>query len=289
MKYVLIEIRKSLCNTFFLFSVICMSLFSLMSASYVIYTYNININHIFPTQIQNGVNELYPIWNFFQNWVGAERISMAGTVFYTLMPLFCSFPAGLSFYKERKSGYVRVISCRTGRLSYFISKVFGVFLSGFLIVFISLLANVFIVSAFIPTTSPQVNYNFYTYVTFGDLWADLFFSSPWLYVFLYVLLDSIVGGLYSILTLSISFITRFSIVAALFPFLLVLSLEYLSKALSNINSSGFLNCEISPLEWVRASHFYLPVNWTAVVAQIVLAIIFSACIIIVKGIKNEIY
>ena len=177
MNCVKIEIRKAVGNLFFWISLACLMLFSLFSASFVIQNYLLAREYLFPEQIRKGINEFYPIWNFYQNWIGAERISMASSLFFTLLPVFAVLPAALSFQKERRTGYLRVAVFRTGKRQYVLAKSVAVFLSGFLVAFLPLIANVLLVSAFIPTTIPQVNYNFYTYVSFGELWADLFFSS----------------------------------------------------------------------------------------------------------------
>lgn len=286
-----VEVKKSITNAFFTVSIICMSLFSLLSASYVIQNYNTAREYLFPRQIEEGINEFFPIWNFYQNWVGAERISIASALFFTLLPIFAVLPAALSFQKEKKTGYLRVVMFRTGKLRYVISKSFGVFLSGFLVAFLPLVINVLTVSAFIPTTIPHVNYNFYTYVPFGGLWADLFFSVPWLYVLLYILLDSLTAGLLALAGFAISFFISYGVVAGLLPFFLCLVLDYISKALAGMDSSGtgWFRFEISPLEWMRASQTGLSVCGLVVAAELLLLGIFSLSVIFGRGIHDEIF
>lgn len=286
-----IEIKKSIRSIRFAVSLGCMILFAVFSASYVIQNYILARDYVFPEQIEKGINDFYPIWNFFQNWIGAERLSVASSLFYTLMPVFAILPGALSFQREKKSGYLRVAMFRTGKWMYVLSKAIGVFLSGFFIVFVPLLVNTLIVSAFIPNTTPHVNYNFYIYVAFGDLWADLLFSVPWLYVALYTLLGAVMGGVLALFEFTVSFFTRHSIVAGLVPFFLCMSLDYISKIFVGLNTSysGNLIFEISPLGLIRASHSGFPVNGWIVTSELVFLSSFSLLLIFSRGIKDEIF
>lgn len=291
MNCVKIEIRKAVGNLFFWISLACLMLFSLFSASFVIQNYLLAREYLFPEQIRKGINEFYPIWNFYQNWIGAERISMASSLFFTLLPVFAVLPAALSFQKERRTDYLRVAVFRTGKRQYVLAKSVAVFLSGFLVAFLPLIANVLLVSAFIPTTIPQVNYNFYTYVSFGELWADLFFFKPWIYVGLYVLLDSLFAGLLALMGFAFSFFIRYGIVASLTPFFLCMAVDYAVKVLDSIGSTveNSFSFELSPFGWMRASHIGLPVYGWVVAAELLLFTIFSLSVIFLRGSRDELY
>ena len=178
-KMIKLELKKAFTTPWFYLSLAVLMLCALMSTVYSIDSYqNIRING-FPHYFENGkmtVNEYYATWNCYQKWIGSELVSLASTLFFTLLPVCAVLPYASAFHQERKVGYLRVMLPQCGKKSYFLAKTMAVFLTGAAVVILPLVVNFLAVSAFIPATAPQVNYNFYNYVLFGDLWADLFFK-----------------------------------------------------------------------------------------------------------------
>ncbi len=288
-KTVKLELKKAFANPWFFLSLAVLLLFALMSTVYSIDSYLNILHNGFPHYFENGkmaVNEYYATWNCYQKWIGAELVSLASTLFFTLLPICTVLPYATSFHQERKAGYLRVIIPQCGRKPYFLAKILAVFLTGNVVVIFPMIVNFLAVSAFIPITAPQVNYIFYNYVLFGDLWANLFFNQPLLYVGLYILLDGIFGGLLALFAFSLSFLIHNRVVILVLPLLLLLGLDYFSVMVTGFWQGTPMT--ISLLDLLRAAHDATAKGWVIALEGGILTV-FSGVVIWFRGVRNEIY
>lgn len=288
-KTVKLELKKAFSNPWFFLSLALLLLCALMSTAYSIDSYQNILRNGFPHYFENGkmtVNEYYATWNCYQKWIGSELVSLASTLFFTLLPVCAVLPYASAFHQERKAGYLRVVVPQCGRKPYFIAKTLAVFLTGAVVVILPLVVNFLAVSAFVPATAPQVNYSFYNYVLFGDLWADLFFDQPLLYVLLYILLDGLFGGLLALFAFALSFLIPNRVVILVLPLLLLLGLDYLSTMAAGFWSSTPMT--ISLLDLLRAAHDATAKGWVVALEAGILAV-FSGAIIWLRGVRSEVY
>lgn len=288
-KIIKLELRKAFTTPWFFVSLAVLLLCALMSTVYNIDNYLGILHDGFPHYFENGkmtVNEYYATWNCYQKWIGSELVSLASTLFFTLLPVCAVLPYASAFHQERKAGYLRVILPQCGKKPYFLAKTLAVFLTGTVVVIVPLVLNFLTVSAFIPTTAPQVNYNFYSYVLFGDLWADLFFNQPLMYVILYILLDGLFGGLLALFAFALSFLIRNRVVILVLPLLLLLGLDYFSTMAAGFWSSTPMT--ISLLDLLRAAHDATAKGWVVVLEGGILAL-FSGLVIWLRGVRSEVY
>ena len=288
-KMIKLELKKAFTTPWFYLSLAVLMLCALMSTVYSIDSYqNIRING-FPHYFENGkmtVNEYYATWNCYQKWIGSELVSLASTLFFTLLPVCAVLPYASAFHQERKVGYLRVMLPQCGKKSYFLAKTMAVFLTGAAVVILPLVVNFLAVSAFIPATAPQVNYNFYNYVLFGDLWADLFFNQPLLYVAVYILLDSLFGGLLGLFAFALSFLIRNRVVILVLPLLFLLGLDYFSTLVAGFWASTPMT--ISLLDLLRAAQDATAKGWVVALEGGILAV-FSGLVIWLRGVRSEVY
>lgn len=288
-KMIKLELRKAFTAPWFFLSLAVLLLCSLMSTVYNIDSYLGILRDGFPHYFENGkmtVNEYYATWNCYQKWIGSELVSLASTLFFTLLSVCAVLPYASAFHQERKAGYLRVMLSQCGRKPYFLAKTLAVFLTGAVVVIVPLALNFLAVSAFIPATAPQVNYNFYSYVLFGDLWADLFFNQPLLYVVLYILLDGLFGGLLALFAFALSFLVRNRVVILVLPLLLLLGLDYFSTMAEGFWSSTPMT--ISLLNLLRAAHDATAKGWVVALEGGILAV-FSGLVIWLRGVRSEVY
>lgn len=129
--------------------------------------------------MENGkylYNPDFPLFSFFNAWVGGETTTVAYTLFFTIMPVCTAIPFAWSYHNESKNSYIINVATRINIRKYFIAKAIAVFVSGALVVFLAFALNILIVSAFIPYCQPWAGYNFYNLVYFDTMWSDLFFQ-----------------------------------------------------------------------------------------------------------------
>lgn len=150
-------------------------------------------------------------------FTGGTDLGMITPVYYFLLPLLVSLPFADSCYTDRKNNTIYPILTKTGINSYYYSKMITVFISGVLVIFIPLFIQFCINLAVFPLQSTkegiygfganQTNYywNLYDDTNF-IMFKDLFYSGRLtLYVFMFLLIQSFVGGLLAVITYQLSF------------------------------------------------------------------------------------
>ncbi|MDD5796502.1 MAG: hypothetical protein PUD24_06175 [Oscillospiraceae bacterium] len=286
-KQLKIELKKAIFSPYFLFGFGLLTLFAVLSAIYILgkngsYTDSIKADAAY------AYNPDLPLFSFFSSWIGSERMSLAYTLFFNLMPIGAALPFAWSFCSERKSGYIKNIVIRDNKKNYYTAKTMAIFVSGMLVVLIPLLINIFIVSSKMPLYKPFAGYNFYNCVYFGDLFADFYYSYPGLYVSFYIALNTIYGGLFALLGAAFSFYISNIFSAVLFPFVTMLILAYIEHALQGYLFAGNI-VELIPTQFLHASTLYANSSGIVVAAVAIAMSAFSFFTIYFKGVKNEIY
>ena len=87
-KTVKLELKKAFRSPWFFLSLAVLLLCALMSTVYSIDSYQNILRNGFPHYFENGkmtVNEYYATWNCYQKWIGSELVSLASTLFFTLL------------------------------------------------------------------------------------------------------------------------------------------------------------------------------------------------------------
>ena len=104
-----LELKKALKNRFFVLSVSIMTLFAVLSAVYMYQNNSAVLYGIVGERFaENGKlidNPMLSLLGFYNAWVGGENLSLAYSVFYTLLPVAAALPYAWSFFLERKTGY----------------------------------------------------------------------------------------------------------------------------------------------------------------------------------------
>lgn len=241
----------------------------LLSFSLVIYhtVTKAEIYNSFYTAYKTGAvqgNPMITAVSLFCNWLGADVTSFAASVFFFLLPIIAVMPYGWSLAGEIKSGYTKNIISRIPRKVYFFSKYLASFVSGALAVMIPLLLSFLLVSLFLPALHME---NIYPYGAIGEksMWAELYYSNPFLYSMMYILLDGVFAGLIACISTVLAFFTRSRVSVVLMPFFLMLFLDY-------IDINVLPGWELSPVKFLQA----LPVvNERNGVIDLVFFLIFS--------------
>lgn len=285
------ELNKAIFSKFFAFGLALLLFMALFSAFYMIeIRSSYNPNDIEAYYMQDGkftTNPDVSLYGFYNSWIGGEELSLAYSLFFTLLPVGAALPFGWSYYAERKSGYLKNIATRIDKKQYFACKAIAAFVSGTLVVLIPLLANILLVSAFVPMAEPFVGYTFYNHVHFGSLWADLLFTHPALYTALYVLLDGLYGGIFALLSFACAFFVNNVFLVAFLPFLSMLALGYMQGLLY----AGFpdvIQLECIPTQFL---HSRSQLQTTAPIVALVTIVLlgFALLTIAIRGRKDEIF
>lgn len=284
------ELKKAFATKKFLLGTVLLLTFSLLSAVYMIQSWaGYNPEQLVETCVRDGEftrNPDLPLFGFYKAWVGGDGLSLAASLFYTLLPVAAALPFGWSYYVEQKNGYLKNIYSRVDKKIYLAGKTIAVFLSGAAVVAVCLSVNILLVLAKIPLISPSAWYNLYNQVKFGTLWADLYYSVPGLYVLLYSLLTVHYGGIFALLSFAAGCWFR-NVFAVLFsPFLLMMIAGYMETVIQGRIDSQ-IPIEIVPTQFLHPeSAHYLIIAWAVSLVTAVL-IAVSLLTIYFRGVRNE--
>ena len=293
-----IELKKAICSKFFVLGLSLLLIFVIYSAIFMIenrVTYNPDgiLQYYTDESGKFDVNPDLPIFSFYNSWIGGEVLSLGQPLFYNLLPIAAAIPFAWSYHTERKSGYLKNIASRTDKKKYFIAKTIAVFTSGALVVLIPLIANIILVSAFVPAIDPFAGYTFYNYRYIGEMWVDLYFNCPALYLALYVMLDAIYGGIYALLSFATAFYIK-NILAVLFvPYFLVMAVGYLQSVInSNLQSSAkgfYVQYEFNPSVYLHSLMYGGHRLWFVIWGIALALLLFSIATIFIRGFNDEIF
>lgn len=286
------ELKKAIFSKYFLFGLALVMLFTVLSGVYMIECNGqYNPEGAIDYAMENGKWRTNPdlhLFSFYNSWVGGEQMSLAQTLFFILLPVGAALPFAWSFYTERKCGYLKNIACRTNKEHYYYAKIIAVFVTGVIVVFLALVVNVMLVSAFMPMIDPYVGYNFYNHLYFGNMWVDLFYTHPFVYTILYMLLESMYGGIFALLSFVVTFYIN-NLFAVLFtPFLSMLAFGYIEGLIYG------KYYDLNMVEFVATKFIHSRTGtgqtiWWAVLIVTVVLLGFSLLTIIIRGKKDEVF
>lgn len=281
-----IEINKAFRNKFLYLSIAIGLVFVFMSAGERLYTHFTSMEALQQASEQQGMsyNSMVAASNLYNNWIGGESITLASTLFYTLLPLLAIMPYGWSYAFEKQSGYIKTVIPKTGKKNYFLAKNVATFLSGGVAICIPLLTSLFFIALFIPAVSPDVIYNMYYPMRHGTLWANLFYTHPLVFSLLYIGVDFVFAGLFACLPISAAFLFSNRYSAMLIPYFFVLLCHSLRNFLRYISY-----VEISPLYILHPTVVSNYVKGGVVVFWLVFFFLLTFPLAFIRGTKNEIY
>lgn len=279
------ELAKALKNKYFIITLIIASVICVLGAINRINEYNIMLDYIKADKAAHGgeifKNPYLPADSLFTYWIGGEYTSLYFSLYYLLVPLFAAFPYGWSYFMERKKGYIKNVFTRIDKKNYFLSKYIAVFVAGGLAVVLPLLLNFLLTSCFIPARTPDVLYDTYTGVGFLQMWSSLYYTHPFIYVGLYMLLSFVFGGLIAALCLAIAFFIRNRVAVLLLPFFLMLGLNF-----ANTYSNTW---ELSPLNFLHPASVVNITNGWIVLIEGILLFVISFGVTMWRGQKDDVF
>ena len=218
-----IELKKGLKNKFFVISLIIGLVIALWG---FLYNYYLHVDHV---ELMNSLMQQDPnfIKNFvaestvFNSWIGGEAFSLASVLYFFVFPLLIAIPYGWSYAEEKSNGYVKTVVVKSGKKQYFLAKYITVFVTGGLAMVIPLVINFLLTMLVIPSITPLPEY-LTSYGIVGDsLMSILYYTKPFLYVFIYLVVDFFYCGLLACIGLTASSFIKQKWVVVIIPFFLL--------------------------------------------------------------------
>lgn len=141
-----------------------------------------------------------------------NRLDTFGLFYLFLFPFFVSLAYSDCYFSEKQYGCAKIMVTQEGRRNYYSKQALTVFLSGVLIILIPSVIEKLVFMTAIPLDSIKITpgYPLDPYVNFRliSFWKPLFYNHPYFYFFLYDFITAFFGGMFALLSYSLSLHTR---------------------------------------------------------------------------------
>ena len=121
----------------------------------------------------------------FARWIGGEFHTLAGQLFYILLPLICALPFQSRYFLDKRDGYIKSLSLYASKRDLFFAYYIANYIVSFSVAVIPLLLNLLSSAMLYPSLKPQPLLSFLP-SNQNALMVDLFYSNPWAYFLLYI-------------------------------------------------------------------------------------------------------
>lgn len=213
------------------------------------YTQFYNMNKV-AELYENGKHYPFVLSRF---WIGGDLASVYNKIYYLLLPIFAVLPFSVTYYIEMCTGYIKNICTRIKKKHYIFAKYIVAFIGGGLGVSIPLLFNLW-TSALYSVNYPQAVALMITPIGNKSLFADIFFEKPLLYIFIYIGIAFVYGGIFSVMSMAVVYLCKNIFVYVTFPFIMNMSAYYI---LLNTSAIKFVPIAfINPLQMICDSNGY---------------------------------
>ena len=160
----------------------------------------------------------YQTPGLYNRWIGIST-SRYHMVLNFIFPILISLPYTISIYTDIKRNYINNVVTRIEKKYYFLTKMMVQFISSFLVVAIPLVLSFVITAMILPVEHPLKAAGSYS-VRNSSIFGELFYSSPFIYCIIVVLLDSIMYGVLGCIGYIAAYVLDNSLMVVISPFII---------------------------------------------------------------------
>lgn len=211
-------------------------------------------------------------------WLAGNTANWTGFVFFLILPILAMLPFGVSYFSDRESGYLKNIYTRMPRKQYLTNKFLVAFLSGGTAVAFPLVLNLLCSMIFVPNLLPPVIHPL-NFINPTRFLYELYFSYPLLYIGIFIVLDFLLGGMFSCIALAASYLSDYKVIVGITPFFLQLGIHILATMLGKLDYSSVYFAQAG----------YGLVHWWIFVLYFLMGIGVSWLIFFRKGVKDDVF
>lgn len=225
--------------------------------------------------------EAYPILypsSVADSWIAGSPAYLESFLYFLIVPILAVLPFGTSYFSDQASGFLKGLYTRASRMDYLTAKYTAAFVSGGLAVLLPLILNLLCAPVLLPNLTPQSVFP-NNGISAANLFYQLYFTYPILYIVLFLGLDFVMGGIWACVALACSFLSDYKIVVAVCPFFLQLGIHVICTMLNSIDHSSVYFTQSG----------YGMKNAIVPTAYVLLGFVASWIIFRKKGIKEDIF
>lgn len=224
---------------------------------------------------------LYYPRSLYNSFIGLDYVYLPSTIFYTILPLLVTLPHAISYYRDKKSGYIKNILVKAKRSDYYTAKYLSVFLSGFLLTFMILSFSLWISALFFPALLPEATTGTYCPFDGSAMMVELFYSHPLAYTIIYIFLDAVFFGAIATIALLISCYADNILLVFAGGMILYLIVDYITALAGKP--------EFSPLKFLKPTQFGCNSRPSIILIELLLLVIVIAVPFLQKERKKDVF
>lgn len=220
---------------------------------------------------------IYPL-TVSDTWLAGNQVSLESFLYFLVLPIIAVLPFGTSYFADGQSGFLRGIYVRIPRKKYLQAKYIAAFISGGLAVVLPLLVNLMFALVLLPNMSAATILPC-NRMEAVNLFYTIYDSYPLVYIFLFLCLDFIMGGIFACIGLACSYLSDYKIIVAICPFFIQLTVHIIFSMLMKMEYSSVFFLQ---------SGYGISAPWV-VLLYIVIGIGLSAAVFLKKGEKEDVF
>lgn len=211
-------------------------------------------------------------------WIGGTGYALHTFLYYLIAPIIACIPFADSFFIDKNTGYIKNIFTRTKKSHYYISKYISTFISGGLAVITPLLLNLYLTAMVLPSITPEVSAREYPIFDLS-MWSGLFYTHPYIYTLLYLLIDFVFFGLIATIGLTVSHTIENRFAVLLAPFLYYILISFIFNT---------TNLDIfDPLQFLIPAQVFFGFKFSIILLEAIFLAVITFGFFIFKGVKTE--
>ncbi len=157
----------------------------------------------------------------------------------TLMPILSAIPYGAAFLTDARTGLINQFAIRCKKSHYYLAKLITAFVSGGTVAVIPFIVNLIICMLYLPWGTP-LYYTSLHLVAPHCVLADIYYTYPALYVFLYLLYIFVIFGLINCICLTFVYVEDNLFAVMLAPFIIYYTSHILFKYATGSSQKSLL-------------------------------------------------
>ena len=280
-RYLRIELKKALTGWFF-WGIIGIGIVITLFSSKEIFSYFLDFTAMQSGEFAQAENNSISL---FGTWIGGEYHTLGVAMYFFILPVLAIMAYGWSFFLEKKSGYIKNVITRVDKKVYYMSKYITTFAAGGLAVILPLLFNLLLTCLYSNFAIPDITYG-YVSMFHGSLWSELFYTRPFFFCILYLIIDFVYGGLIACCCMALAFFLRNRLLVLLLPFLALLALDYLRWDIVYLLGQ---EVEISPMKFLHPTPYPSPVSGWILLGSMFLLLLATLGTCMLRGRKADVF
>lgn len=204
----------------------------------------------------------------YEHCMGLKNSSAVAWYYYMFIVILATVPYAVTAYTDRKKGYLKNVLIKVKKKHYYCVKYITSFLVGGTVAVVPQIVNIIITAMLLPAIQPYVGMG-YVGISGTSMWADIYYENALLYLFMYLVLNFIIYGLFTTLAVSAMWILENIFAVLMLPFLVF---EFLNLLAEFIGKQQW-----APYSFLRPFQSYLNTSGISVIIIALCMLAFNVC------------